>query len=344
MGKTKIIRSLQEIFRVATGNQLKAVINWKLGFIHEGQEYEWELKSSKGESNYDREADDSDNPIIVYEKIVKTVADKQIVLLLERSTKDNLLDGKTIPKLKKTESAINLLSEEATIVPLYHGFKRFIVNDSLPQKRVIVRVNPELNTKSYLCLWRSLKKSLYSWVTVRKAYQLQESYPAEFYKIKENFTEIFASVTDFKISITKEKKEAQEAKGYEFAFCLKEKHSCHWVSQPQISTGVFRTLVHIIDISLAPKGTVIVIDEVENSLGINCMPGLTDFIMNQAPHLQFILTSHHPYIISKIPYHTWKLVSRKGNHVKVRNATDIPHLKSGSRLNKFVQLTQVPEL
>jgi predicted ATPase len=110
-----------------------------------------------------------------------------------------------------------------------------------------------------------------------------------------------------------------------------------------MSSGMFRTLVHLVDISLAPPGSVILIDEFENSLGINCMPELTDFVMSKAALMQFILISHHPYIISKIPYKTWKLVRRKGGEVSVINATDIPQLQTGSRLNKFIQLANLPE-
>jgi hypothetical protein len=59
--------------------------------------------------------------------------------------------------------------------------------------------------------------------------------------------------------------------------------------------------------------------------------------------MQFILTSHHPYIISKIPTKTWKIIRRQGGQVSVINATDIPQLQKGSRLNKFIQLAHLPE-
>ena len=126
-------------------------------------------------------------------------------------------------------------------------------------------------------------------------------------------------------------------------FNIKERTSHDWISQLDMSSGLFRTLVLITEISLAPRGSVIVIDEFENSLGINCMPDLTDFVMSKAPLMQFILTSHHPYIISKMPTKTWKLIRRQGGHVSVINATDIPQLQKGSRVNKFIQLAHLPE-
>jgi predicted ATPase len=106
---------------------------------------------------------------------------------------------------------------------------------------------------------------------------------------------------------------------------------------------MYRVLTCLIDILAAPDGSVIVIDEFENSLGINCMPQLTDFILDKSPNLQFILTSHHPYIINNIPWETWQLVSRTNGTIKSKKATDIPELDTASSLDKFTQLINLLE-
>jgi hypothetical protein len=64
---------------------------------------------------------------------------------------------------------------------------------------------------------------------------------------------------------------------------------------------------------------------------------------SKAPLMQFILTSHHPYIINNIPWKTWQLVTRKGGYVRVTNATQIPHLQTASSMEKFIQLINLPE-
>ena len=48
---------------------------------------------------------------------------------------------------------------------------------------------------------------------------------------------------------------------------------------------------------LWPDGSVILIDEFENSLGVNCLDEITEDVVKESRRLQFILTSHHPYII-----------------------------------------------
>ncbi len=63
--------------------------------------------------------------------------------------------------------------------------------------------------------------------------------------------------------------------------------------------------------------------------GVNCMPDVVRFL-NTRPDLQFILTSHHPYVINNLPIATWKLVRRRGSIVSVTPAHDIPALQGAS--------------
>jgi predicted ATPase len=102
------------------------------------------------------------------------------------------------------------------------------------------------------------------------------------------------------------------------------------------------TLAHIFEMALAPPGSVIIIDEFENSLGVNCMSDLARLISKRAD-CQMILTSHHPYIINNIPVDAWKLVTRKGGHVRVTSAQDIPEMQSASRLEAFTRLINLPQ-
>lgn len=148
--------------------------------------------------------------------------------------------------------------------------------------------------------------------------------------------EIFPKVDDIKIDM------AEKSGGYIFSYAIKE-NTDNWILPPKISSGMLRTLAHLIEISTAPAGSVIVIDEFENSLGINCMPELTDFILDKSNELQFILTSHHPYIIHNIPWENWQIVSRNGSDVKVTKATHIPELETASSLDKFTQLVNLSE-
>ena len=63
---------------------------------------------------------------------------------------------------------------------------------------------------------------------------------------------------------------------------------------------MFKTLMHIAEMKLMANGSVILIDEFENSLGVNCIEVVADILMNQERDLQYIITSHHPYIINNL--------------------------------------------
>ena len=82
-------------------------------------------------------------------------------------------------------------------------------------------------------------------------------------------------------------------------------------------------------------------DEFENSLGVNCIDELTNDILNSERNIQFVLTSHHPYIINNIPYQNWKIVTRKAGKVTIKNASD--YRIGESRHDYFIQLLQLDD-
>jgi AAA15 family ATPase/GTPase len=126
----------------------------------------------------------------------------------------------------------------------------------------------------------------------------------------------------------------------DFPIQIKEKGVNNWIFQNNISSGMLKTLIHISELYLSPEGTVILIDEFENSLGINCIDVVTDLLVENR-NIQFILTSHHPYIINNIGMEHWKIVTRKGGVVTVIDAKDLNLGKS--RHQAFMQLINLEE-
>ena len=160
-------------------------------------------------------------------------------------------------------------------------------------------------------------------------------------KIKSKFIEIFQQVDDIK-SVPLEM-DGIPVKITESvpAIYIKEKSVSKWIREDRVSSGMMRTLIHLSEIFLSSEGTVILIDEFENSLGINCIDILTEDLIHENKTLQFIATSHHPYIINNIPYEYWKIVTRRGGHINIRNASDYNLGKS--KQDAFIQLTRILE-
>lgn len=110
-----------------------------------------------------------------------------------------------------------------------------------------------------------------------------------------------------------------------------------------MSSGMRRTLVHILELVLCPRATVLLIDEYENSMGINCLPAITNHMLDRAGELQFIITSHHPYVINKVAKDHWMVVRREGSVVELLPASAIPSLDTRSSQDAFVQLMNSKE-
>jgi predicted ATPase len=104
-----------------------------------------------------------------------------------------------------------------------------------------------------------------------------------------------------------------------------------------------RTFIHLMELAMAPRGSLIVIDDLENSLGVNCLDEIVARMLARANELQFLLTSHHPYVINNIPSKYWKIVTRNGSTVTVLDEATISALQTASRHEKFLLLMNLPQ-
>jgi predicted ATPase len=179
-----------------------------------------------------------------------------------------------------------------------------------------------------------------------RGYVLQENHRDMFDRIKQDYMDIFPTVLDLRVGQYRDlgyKPFLDERFQDNLTFGIREEGVEGWVASEDISAGMMKVLVYLIELGLAPQGTVVLIDELENSLGINCLPDLAQRMLKDLDRLQFIATSHHPRVINEIPYRRWRLVTRNGPIVKVLDATSIPALETASSLEKFTQLINLRE-
>jgi len=101
---------------------------------------------------------------------------------------------------------------------------------------------------------------------------------------------------------------------------FKERHTKS-ITQKQLSDGMLKTLVYVTYLISCKPGTVLLIDEFENGLGLNCLAVLLDEILNSY-ELQVILSSHHPYVINNVPQENWRIISRSKDRVIATSAED----------------------
>jgi len=341
VGKTQILKAILALKQISNGGSISG-IKWTVDFeTVTGQNFVWEGEfENKGLQPFFDEDDDEmkkNKPKIIKEKLVlngKTV--------ISRNTKETLFQGKKTLKLSPQESIINILKEEDLIKPAYEGFKKLIFSDQSESQKEPFRISL-FNANKLVKKYNTLKKIQESDEDIRiKLYLVSKTDQKTFNKIKDRFCEIFPQVQDLKIEPLDMNDEDLPSIFRDYPFIqMKEKGVPKWIQQAKISSGMFRTLTHISEMYLCPEGTIFLIDEFENSLGINCIDELTNDILKSSRQIQFIITSHHPYIINNIDFSSWKLVTRSSGVVKT-NPID-KFISGKSKHDKFMQLMQLKQ-
>jgi len=120
--------------------------------------------------------------------------------------------------------------------------------------------------------------------------------------------------------------------------CIKERNIKEYITSDQMSSGMQKVLLLLLDSFLIPEGGIFLIDEYENSLGLSAIDFLPDFLTETDLNNQFFITSHHPYIINNIPIENWLVFHRKGLQVKIKSGTELKEKFGKSKQKYFLQL------
>jgi predicted ATPase len=320
-GKTKILDAILNLQKIASGESLNGV-EWEIIFsTKDNEEYIWKGKFNtieKSETSFIHESGSEDQSEILTESLF---LDQQ--LLVKRESTQIEFNRSVLPKLSAFESVVEIFKNEKLIKPVWNGFRQINHSDeTMVSQKQIYHVPFSLLLSKYTTEEDIINSEFRTQVKLALAYR---NVPKLFEDIKNKFVQIFPTVEDIKIESFNGYALTEMPNAFkEFPFVyIKEKGVESWIDQGDISSGMYRTIIHIAELYLSPNGSLIIIDEFENSLGINCIDAVTEDLILDQGDLQFILTSHHPYIINNIPMDYWKIVTRKGGVVTVRNAKEL---------------------
>jgi Fe-S cluster assembly ATPase SufC len=342
VGKTQIleaIRSLQKIIFRSVYNYAYLLngVEWDVVFSTSADsQYRWNGKFSTVDrnnyvvNNIDNGMDGHKPPI---EKEELYLNGK---LMVSRDSTGVVFNENKMPKSSPSESLILILRLEDEMIPVFNAWQLIIDSQVQRTERFTGSSMPDLTEDLSLVDIRNQNITLVDQLALLKINHQQI-----FEQIKTSFTEIFPQIQDFEILRQDTKFQWSEKVSPVFSLKLKETAVDEWITQSNISMGMLKTLAHITEIYLLPKDSILLIDEFENSLGINCIDVVSE-LLNKRQDIQFILTSHHPYIINKIPMKHWKIITRKGSLVIAHKATDYEEL-SGSKHQAFTQLINLPD-
>lgn len=337
VGKTQILRSIYALKKIAKGSNENGV-KWEVEFeTLKGNTYFWRgefenLKSQDELSELIGSDKEAIKPKIIFEEIILNE-----ITIIERNQDRFIFNGNEMPKLISTESAINILKEEELISDLYDNFKLIIYRDHTQKEGVrFSRFSIEKLKKKYTNFQEIKESDLETFDKLGLVYDIEKSV---FEEIKSRFIDVFPQVEDVKVEPIKD----NELSNFIFEATIiqiKEVGVQKWIPHNRMSSGMLRTLLHIAEMYLWNEGTIILIDEFENSLGLNCIDVLTEDLIYDDNNIQFIATSHHPYIINKIPFDYWKIVTRKGGVIKTFDAKEFD--MGDSHHDRFMSLINHP--
>jgi predicted ATPase len=328
-GKTRILNVLFNIANFAHKNERFCAGNWSMDFSHKGNFYQWE---------YSGITEGKDKNIITKEILRDLNANGEE--LFARTEEGLKFKGSLVPKLSSNTSAIHLFKEEESVAGAYEALatvmRRNFFGDDLA-----VAISYQTLPNKYLS--KDFKMSLEdiyaaNLVLNNKLFLLSKYVPAMFELIVEHYKRVFPFIEQLSFK----KAENLPIAGDAIALLLSEKGVAKPIPLADISSGMQKVLLILADVVVSPPETLYMIDEYENSLGVNAINFLPSFLAECGRDKQFIITTHHPSLINAIPVENWFVFHRQGTKIRIKQGDELAGKFSRSKQEKFIQLLNDP--
>ncbi len=336
-GKTRYLNTIFNVSSSIVHGQPFRPGYWRLTVKTEEYEYQWE---------YDGVKNDGENQI-KKEFVKRRHLDSQEAFedLIDRSPDNFVFCGTKLPKLQHDRPGITLLKEEEKIVPLYETFSKVQIRkfhdeglkDALSlQDASNELINLSKSKDGILALWKQQP------ALSAKMFLLKEKFP-QYYKLAvDTFERVFPSIKGCDVQMLKNPDISIQTPGMVPVFLIKEEKIDRKIPLHELSSGMQKVLLIITDIITLPKGSIYIIDEYENSLGINAIDFLPEFLVAHGTDIQFLVTTHHPYLINSMPMKTWRVFHRNGSKVSIKGGAEFEEKYGKSKQKAFVQLINDP--
>jgi hypothetical protein len=306
---------------------------WNIVLEHKDLVYRWEFET----------AEVDDDRRVVHDRLVLLEDDNEVVII-DRTPEAFRLQDQTLPKLSPRQPSIRILREEDIVSPLYQAFssiiRRRFSKSALEDARRIQPLSPDvleqLRKDRDLDQLFGLDRALSC-----RLYLLSEVFPKVYEAIIREFKATFPFVSEVQFGM------GERADTFSPSiipiFALTEEGIEQPVPLPEFSSGMAKVLLILTDIFTLPStGAVYMIDEYENSLGIGAISFFPSVLLETDTPSQFIITSHHPYIIGNVPVKDWHVLHRKGRQILVKSGKELEDRFGRSKQRAFIQLINDP--
>ncbi|MGB1251604.1 MAG: AAA family ATPase [Candidatus Promineifilaceae bacterium] len=328
VGKTQVLQAVGYLKLIASGASFSGV-KWNVKFqTLSGVIFRW-----YGEFSTDA---DIKNGNVNASRIIEEGLHSNGQRVIERENGVILFNNEQTITLPHERSVLDMLRENPVVSDAYTALGQIRFTQSNNWKMpsgLLFGPGPAFNLDQYNSLEevQSSNESL-----LAKLYLLNRTEPDLFSQWRSQCKSVFPFIEDIRVKADR----YQEGEGVDVTVEIKEYGVDQWISEYHLSSGMHRTLLQIAELYLIPSGSLILIDEFENSLGVNCIDEVMDLILG-SQKLQFIITSHHPYIINGISSANWKMLTRSGGVVKAHDVEDLGFGKS--KHQAFMQLINLDE-
>ena len=330
-GKTRLLNTIFSLGKMAVrDNENVLVCDYDVDFEIGKNKYRWQIKVCPNDDNI---------PEIEFEKLTMDSQEGEIEIF-KRESYEFIFNNNFMPKMSRRKTGIALLQNEEIINPIYLDFSKILSRKfsegTLAKEREVSLLL--LNSKQ-IGKVTDIENIFSSNSNLnQKLFLIKKYHPEVFREISEWYINIFPFIKDVDVKNIADSDQIIEENSIAPAFCIKEKGSNNWIFIPEFSSGMLKILIMLVDIILLPKGGISIIDEYENSLGINSIGFLPSLIYDLEKDNQFFISSHHPYIINEIPISNWYVFHRENMKVKILYGDSLLERYGRSNQSAFTKL------
>ncbi|HCS39922.1 MAG TPA: ATP-binding protein [Anaerolineaceae bacterium] len=307
--------------------------HWEMDIQIQENKYSWMIDVIKSES--------TQKPIVNKEKLIDNIKNQTV---FERDNNKFFFQGKELPKLSVDQSGLKILSDEEIISPIIAGFSSILRKHFSMDALIRVTEYGSLPDTFYTNVKDiSIEKILSGDFPLNlNLYLLNKYFPAYFEEICKNFKSVFPFIENIKIVDLRELNKSISIPGLIPTFCIQEKGNPELIQLRDLSSGMQKVLLILTDYYILPPEGIYLLDEYENSLGTNAIDFLPNFLKEQDNKHQYIITSHHPYLISNIPTKNWFVFHREKKNIDIQFGNAIVDKYGKSKQDAFSQLMNDP--
>jgi len=307
VGKTQILNAVEYSLNLAIDKDvILRPYRVGMGILIGDEEYEWFYEINKI----------NEDELIINEEIKYGFLYEKLVCngekIFERNNEVVSIVGyDKVPQPKKDESLILQYSEDENFEGLISGIRKLYSVEIEFAVRRGIRSDSFSRLKSkareMIDNDKNVEFKSFSHLPVAMKLYIAKRYYEELYiKIFDAVKELFIEIEDVDVV------EDSIREMYLVSIQVYGKR----LLQHDISNGMLKTIYYLVELFTMSEDSLVLIDEFENGLGVNCIDLLSELMLSQRNDLQFIITSHHPKIINAVDENKWRIVDRCGEVVK----------------------------